>query len=300
VSIWTGIALAAVATGCYQVGIVLQKKGADRLPRLELRVRQGAVYGAFFRSRIWLGGLVFMLAGWALFLKAIANAPVSIVQPVLGLGLALLALFSVVFLRERLRSLEWVGVALMVGGIVLLGVSGSGDTTHAASLGLVPLAVVSLAVVGALAGAVAFGRSGGTVPAPVVLGFAAGVLIGLAALYTKGLFLSLEAGMPWLAWLVFLPLTLAGNIGGLWVQQAGFQQGRALIVVAMNAVTNKIVAIVGGMVTLGELLPDDARLATARIVGFVVILAGTALLARFSGEELSSRDFVPARETQRA
>ena len=32
--------------------------------------------------------------------------------------------------------------------------------------------------------------------------------------------------------------------------QAGFQQGRALIVVAMNAVTNKVVSILGGMVTL--------------------------------------------------
>jgi drug/metabolite transporter (DMT)-like permease len=286
VSIWTAIAFAAVATACYQVGMVLQKIGADRMPRLELRLRQGAVYAAFLRSPIWLGGMAITLAGWALFLKAIANAPVSIVQPVLGLGLALLALFSVVLLKEQLRSLEWAGVTLMVAGLVLLGLSGAGEARHAAEVALAPLLAVSLAVLGLLAGAAALARSRGAVPPAVILGFAAGTFIGLAALYTKGLFLALAGGTPWLAWLVFLPLTLAGNIGGIWMTQAGFQQGRALIVVAMNAVTNKVVAIVGGMVTLGEILPDDPTLASARLAGFVTILAGTALLARFGGEHV--------------
>ena len=112
------------------------------------------------------------------------------------------------------------------------------------------------------------------------------MLIGLAALYTKGLFLSLEAGLPWLAWLVFFPLMTLGNIGGIWVQQAGFQHGRALIVVAMNAVTNKIVTILGGMALLGELLPAQPGLAVARLGGFVTILVGSVVLARFGGEQV--------------
>jgi phosphomannomutase len=130
------------------------------------------------------------------------------------------------------------------------------------------------------------GAPGLGVPLPVVLGFGAGVLIGLGALYTKGLFLSLEAGLPWLAWLVFLPFTLVANIAAVWVQQAGFQQGRALIVVAMNAVTNKVVSIVGGMAIVGELLPAEPGLAVARVVGFVAIIAGTVVLARFGGERI--------------
>jgi hypothetical protein len=72
------------------------------------------------------------------------------------------------------------------------------------------------------------------------------------------------------------------------VQQAGFQHGRALIVVAMNAVTNKVVTIVGGMATLGEVLPQEAALAAARVVGFVAILVGTVVLARFGGERIAA------------
>jgi drug/metabolite transporter (DMT)-like permease len=282
VSIWTAIALSVLATSCYQVGIVMQKIGADRMPRLALTLRQGAVYRAFLRSPIWLGGMAITIVGWVLFLNALANAPVSIVQPVLGFGLALLALFSVVVLRERLRPLEWGGIALMIAGIVLLGVSAAAAHREAAPSfpGLLAVSVVLLAT---LATAARVARARRSVPLPIVLGFGAGALIGLAALYTKGLFLSLEAGLPWLAWLVFFPFMVAANLGAIWVQQAGFQHGRALIVVAMNAVTNKVVSIVGGMATLGELLPGETGLAAARLAGFVTILLGTLALARFGG-----------------
>jgi uncharacterized membrane protein len=287
-SIWAAIGLSVLATCCYQVGMVMQKIAADRLPRLGLALRQGAVYRAFMRSPLWLGGFAVTTTGWAFFLKAIANAPVSIVQPVLGFGLALLALFSVVFLHERLRATEWAGIALMMAGIVLLGVSGSGEPRAAAGMSLPALLAVSVVLLGGLAAAVPLGRTGRAVPLPVILGFGSGVLIGLGALYTKGFFLSLDGGVPALAWFVFLPFMLVANIAGVWVQQAGFQQGRALIVVAMNAVTNKVVTILGGMAILGELLPVEPTLAGARLVGFVTILAGTIVLARFGGEQVAT------------
>ena len=287
-SIWVAIALSVTATCCYQVGQVMQKIGADRLPRLQLRLRQRDVYVAFLRSRIWLGGLFINVMGWAFFLKAVANAPISIVQPVIGFGLALLALFSVVVLHEHLQPIEWGGVAFMAGGIVLLGISAAGaphEGTTAVSLS--PLLAFSAVLVALLGGAVLLGRSGGRIPLPIILGCGSGVMIGLGALYSRAFFLSLGAGLPWLAWVVFLPLMLFANLGGLWVQQAGFQQGRVLIVVAMNAVTNKVITILGGMVTLGELLPAEASLAAARLAGFAAILLGTVVLARFGGERVA-------------
>ena len=287
-SIWTAIGLSVLATCCYQVGMVMQKIAADRLPRLGLALRQGEVYRAFMRSPLWLGGFGVTTTGWVFFLVAIANAPVSIVQPVLGFGLALLAVFSVVFLHERLRATEWAGIVLMMAGVVLLGVSGAGEARAAGDMSLSALLAVSVVLLGGLAAAVPLGRAGRTVPLPLILGFGSGVLIGLAALYTKGFFLSLHGGLAALAWLVFLPVMLVANIAGVWVQQAGFQQGRALIVVAMNAVTNKVVTILGGVAILGESLPAEPTLAGARLVGFVTILAGTVVLARFGGEQVAT------------
>jgi len=291
VSIWSAIALSVLATCCYQIGMVMQKIGADRMPRLALTLRQSGVYRAFFGSRIWLGGVLIMIAGWVIFLKAIANAPVSIVQPVLGFGLVILAVFSVVFLHERLRAMEWCGVALMVVGIVLLGISGSGPAHAKGTVSPPALIAVSAVLLATLAASVPLARAGRAVSLPMVLGFGAGVLIGLGALYARALFVSLDAGSRPFA-LACIPLMIIANIAGIWVQQAGFQQGRALIVVAMNAVTNKVVTIVGGMMTLGEPLPPDAGLAAARIAGFVTVLLGTVVLARFAGEGIAAQQSV--------
>jgi len=149
------------------------------------------------------------------------------------------------------------------------------------SFGLAIATAVCFSLVGL---SIPLARSRSETSLPMVLGFVAGILIGLAALYTKAMFLAAEAGAAIVAWTIFLPLMLGANLGGLWVQQAGFQRGRALIVVAMNAVTNKVVTIVGGTAALGEVLPEDGRLAAARIAGFVAVVAGTVLLSRFGAD----------------
>ena len=53
----------------------------------------------------------------------------------------------------------------------------------------------------------------------------------------------------------------------------------------MEAVINKVVAIIGGMVALDEMLPEDPVKSAMRITAFIFILFGTAALARFGGAE---------------
>src|SRR5262249_60331937 len=96
--------------------MVMQKIGADRMPRLALTLRQSGVYRAFLGSRVWLGGVPIMIAGWVVFLKAIATAPLSAAQPVLGFGVVVLLGFSAAFLRKRLRGGRRCGAGASVVG----------------------------------------------------------------------------------------------------------------------------------------------------------------------------------------
>jgi hypothetical protein len=76
-------------------------------------------------------------------------------------------------------------------------------------------------------------------------------------------------------------------------QQGGFQRGRAITVTAILAVSNKVIAIFGGMFALGEVLPENAFKQGLRVTALAALLAGTVLLARFNKQESASAAEAP-------
>ena len=54
------------------------------------------------------------------YFKALQTGSAAHVAPVDKLSVVFVALFAVAFLGERLNAREWLGIALIVGGIVLL------------------------------------------------------------------------------------------------------------------------------------------------------------------------------------
>jgi bacterial/archaeal transporter family protein len=59
-------------------------------------------------------------ASWVCYFRALKAGAVSKVAPVDKLSVVLVAVFAVVFLRERLSAREWLGVGLVTTGVVLL------------------------------------------------------------------------------------------------------------------------------------------------------------------------------------
>lgn len=287
--IWVAILTAVAATSLMNFGLALQKKGAASLPKIGVE-KGGKVFKAFLRSGIWLSGTALMTGGWGLYLVSTKFAPISIIQPTLGVGLAVLALFSVFYLHERIGMLEWTAFAAMLAGMILLGLSaveeGRPPLPEWANLLGVTSGVLVLSAItyvlgkrGVLAG----------IRTDSLLGMVSGLFIGLAALYTKAMFTFLDDGQGFVGFGVCLPVVILANVIGLGVMQSGFQRGKALVVVSLEAVINKVVAILGGMIALAEFLPQDPVKSQMRVAAFVLILFGTAALARFGGAELAER-----------
>lgn len=61
-------------------------------------------------------------ASWVCYFRALQAGPVAQVGAVDKLSVALLAVFAVVFLHERLSAREWLGVGFVCVGVVLLAV----------------------------------------------------------------------------------------------------------------------------------------------------------------------------------
>jgi transporter family protein len=59
-------------------------------------------------------------ASWVCYFRALKVGEASKVAPVDKLSLVLVALFAVVFLGERPQPREWLGIALVVAGVLVL------------------------------------------------------------------------------------------------------------------------------------------------------------------------------------
>ena len=80
---------------------------------------------ALLSSRTWtflaLSGLATG-ASWVCYFRALKVGAASQVAPVDKLSLVLVALFAFVFLGERPLPKDWLGIALVAGGVVLLAI----------------------------------------------------------------------------------------------------------------------------------------------------------------------------------
>lgn len=266
-----GFFLAALATTGNNVGKGLQKLGTVGLPPLALR---WAVLRAYLRSPAFAAGFAADLIGGLLTVPALAFAPVSVVQPVLTSGMALLVLFSHRYLAERLALKEWAGVLLSVLGSVGIGATlaeAAGHLDFLAGIATLGVGVLLLAALGLGSRR----RQGAEIPA----GIQAGLCFGLsAAIMRAGLLATQVSGHLYL-----VGVGLAGaalfTTTGFFFQTRGFRQGRAVVVGTWAGVVALASAVIAGTVALGEPLPPSAARRILRVTSFAVIALGAVLMA---------------------
>jgi hypothetical protein len=129
------------------------------------------------------------------------------------------------------------------------------------------------------------GSRNGFLKKDLSFGSAAGLLIGLAAVNTKGMMTA--AGTPGMvpAFAVFAALVVGLNLAGLLLIQEGFRKGRAVIVVALQAALTGAVPVAGGFLVFGERL-TAGPVAVHQAIGLLFALGGTVFLAGLEGRSL--------------
>ncbi len=273
--VWFAIVLTLIASTCMNLGLVLQKKAVSQ-PGWRLE--------RFYHSPLWCAGMGLLVGGYGLFILAnsFKAAPISLLQPIFAFGLLVVAFMAVLYLKERFGPLEWLGVVLLITGVVLLGLSAeeSSRQTAAVHLSRLLLYLSGLAMLGLIA-VLLIKFFSTRVNVEILYGMLAGVLLGTGYLNTRTLTLAWSEAR-FMVFLLALALLGIGLLGGLTVLQKGFQHGRALIVTAMNLVINQVVVVAGGILCLGERFPQERLAFDARVGGLIAILVGTVILARFS------------------
>jgi uncharacterized membrane protein len=272
------VALAIAASLCVNYSLYLQKKAVGDLPQVRFRL-SWSVIRAFITNKPWLIAQGFNVLGFALYMAVLSFAPVSIVEPIIAAGVALLAYLAIKNLGEELRPVDTWAIVATVLGVILLGVSLAegipDDRLHdPLELWLFAGAIVFLA----LATPLFLSRRGRSSEA-VGLGISAGLFMGIAAVFSR-----LLMGNFHDQWYIWILACIATYTPGFVILQAALQRGMAVIVVPPYNGLMVLVPIVVGTVALDERFPQSTALTVLRIISFVLIVAGTVVLSRRAEE----------------
>jgi hypothetical protein len=271
VSTQTGVALvlALASTTLTNIAYLREHDAAAALPALSLR-RPLHSAQALLTDRSWLLGFALESAGFALYVAALALAPLSLVQSVAAGGIGILAFVSARMSHRRLERTELAGVWISMFGLLALAISLAGGTGEGTggSTGeiLLWLGATAAAAVVALVLGRRFEWRG------VAYGIAGGLFFSIGDISVK---VATQGGVR----TAFAVGVVIGYSLGTAFLQLGYQKRGALTVAGIATLLTNALPIAAGGVVLGEPVPSGA-LGALRILAFAAVTAGAILLAR--------------------
>jgi len=173
------IVLAVLASVCWGLGTVMQKHGmAQSFPKITLSgfFRQvGPVLKTLATNWIWMVGLVLMIGGMVNFATALSRADLSVVQPIVCLTGVIAAITGVVVLKEKVMPVEWLGIGLILVGVVIVSsVHGGATSVMPANRSMFFFTVITVVLIG---GSLLLSRAG--VSLEFAMSMVAGINYGL-------------------------------------------------------------------------------------------------------------------------
>lgn len=282
------IGSALLASFVAAVGIVVRQAA------LRNSVVDGGSAGAVavLRDRLWWAGTTAAIAGYAFQALALAHGSLLLVQPMLVSSLLFVLPLSAMRSGNRVPGSEWAWATLLTAALavfVLVGQPREGhyrSATPAWVLALAAAAPVILAVVAAR-------RTADRVRA-TWLGVAVALLLGMIAVLTKTCTHRYAEG-GWHALLtVPAPYVLVGlAVAATVLQQWAFHAGALQASVPIMLVGEPVVAVMLGIVVLGEHLTAHGPGAVALPAAIAAMLAATIALARGEGAETERATSTP-------
>ncbi len=269
---FAGLLVAGAAAACFEVSYGLQA--------LETRAVGGppgpsaGLLARLARRRLFAAAIVLGLAGYGLQVLALSLAPLTVVQPVLALGLVLLLFLGVRLLGERVGPRELAGVAAIVTGVTAIAIAAPARETGPEVGASLVVALMALGLLTAIP--LLLARRGWT--GGVALAAGAGAADALAALAARLISDELSAGRPLaaLGW-----ATLAGTtvLVGLACELSALQQLPVARVAPLVLGIQIAVPVALAPAVAGEQWGSTPLGGAVLVAGLVTVTGGAVALA---------------------
>lgn len=274
----SGMLCALACALATNLGFLYKYRGARAAPAVRIRhpLRSART---LFASRLFALGMLIAVCAWLFHVAALSLAPLSIVQSVLAAGVVLLAVMAERIFGLRIGRRQWIGLALMGAGLMLLAVTL--PAAHGADSRFSIPGMISFE-----AGLIATGTlliAGPRIGAPrqhhgFMLGAAAGILFGVSDVSIKALAGLIGAGGPTGVLSPWLLVAIVASVAAFYASAKGLQDGEAIPVIAVTGTAANLSGIVGGIVVFGDPLSGNPLALLAECLAFVLVLAAAWLM----------------------
>ncbi|POX54585.1 hypothetical protein [Streptomyces sp. Ru72] len=221
----------------------------------------------------YLAGLALDGLGFLFQIAALRSIPIYAVGAALASSLAVTAVVAARLLRVRLTGSEWGAVAVVCGGLAMLGLASGAEGDRGGSAGL------RYAILAAAVCVLVLGLVGGRLPGrgrSLVLGLGAGFGFGVVEVAVR----LIDSLAPW--GLLANPATYALVVGGgaaFVLLTTALERGSVTVATAGMVVGETVGPAAVGVVWLGDRTREG--LSWLAVLGFAVAVAGALALARF-------------------
>ncbi|HVX20805.1 MAG TPA: DMT family transporter [Acidimicrobiales bacterium] len=239
------------------------------------------------RRPVWFLGILCMIAGFLFQLAALHFGDLSLVQPIIATEL--LFVFTYLALRNHklVHARDWLaaaGMALGLGGFLLLADPSGGSTTEATAWMWILAAACTFGAAGLVAALSVVPLRSGRGPSParkaallsvsagIAWGFVAAVIKELSSHVDQGLYAVLSNWSPYV-------LVLSGAAAMFLVSNA-FQAGPLAASQPGLTIVDPLVASLLGVTLFGEHIRYSPLHLAGEVVAVVVLVASVVLLSR--------------------
>ena len=240
-------------------------------------------------SPMWFLGGIAALTGFIIYTVALNIYDVSIIKPLVNTNLLFTFIFAAIVFKERLSSIDWVGVGILILGILLIALTPSIESSNEideplllllfpVTIGLILVMIIILFVV----------KAGG--PAEIVLPIFAGSFFGVGTFFTKSLLIGLngeiQTTLPKTGVIIYSFWMLVITYGfATMAQQMAFERGRLSIVSPITNALSVTIAFIGAYFVFHEKLIYEVAgkitfLSFNKIIGLAGILIALFILRR--------------------
>ncbi|MGC9780017.1 MAG: EamA family transporter [Candidatus Heimdallarchaeota archaeon] len=293
------IFLGILSYSMLNIGMGLQKKGAACLPKIE-KQSFGQNMKNFFTNKTWLIGFLLVQIQWGFLAMALDFASVSIITPLMSVGMVALIIFSYFYLKEPITKVEMMGIIAIIIGIVVLGVTSPSDEVeynldfvfeNMSKLSSIIFLIVSF-IISILLLVVCISRKFAN--ADILFSISAGITDALGAIFLRAYMggadfrdgdVLREASLRWGWWVIFVLMIVLNATATIYLQVA-YQRGKAVVVAPIFAVLAMITPVFGGILIFNEwsfyFTEKKFGFMAGRIIALVIIAAGAIILSLHS------------------